>query len=431
MINHCTVFSLNARRMQTENRIDFIHLRMTLYQPRVPTIARFLFLFLALIASPINGKVQGQLPPQDAVTRSGFAHFYSLEYDQAIQDFQKVADAHPDDPNAWNHLLEAVLFQQLYEYDALDTGLYTHESFITSKQIFLPAPVKLRIKDLTDKALELSERRLKSNPNDVQALYTRGATKGLRATYLTLVEHAWFSALRNALAARHDHEEVLRLKPDFVDAKTIVGAHNYVVGSLSTPMKVMAGATGIHGDKNKGLSYLFEVAKAGSEGSADARVALSLFLRREQRYKEAIQVAHSLVQDHPRNFLFAMEEANLMKDAGQGPVAVTAFRVLLDGCKQGKYPNAHVEMGQFAFADALRGQNQYQEAVQAYQTAGNSNSKNKELRQRALLAAGEVSDLMNRRDEALKQYRTAIALDSSSNEADTARKRLNKPYQGH
>ena len=120
-----------------------------------------------------------------------------------------------------------------------------------------------------------------------------------------------------------------------------------------------------------------------------------------------------------------------MKDAGQGPVAVTAFRVLLDGCKQGKYPNAHVEMGQFAFADALRGQNQYQEAVQAYQAAGNSNSKNKELRQRALLAAGEVSDLMNRRDEALKQYRTAIALDSSSEEAATARKRLNKPYQGH
>ena len=51
--------------------------------------------------------------------------------------------------------------------------------------------------------------------------------------------------------------------------------------------------------------------------------------------------------------------------------------------------------------------------------------------QRALLSAGEVSDLMNHREEALKQYRAAIALDSSSNEADTARKRLNKPYQGH
>ncbi len=431
MINHWDIFALLRPAHTAENQINCLHWSMKPHQLSRPAFTPVVFLFLALVAWPINGKTQGQPPAQDALTRSGFDHFYSLEYDQAIQDFQKVADAHPDDPNAWNHLLEAVLYQQLYEYDALDTSLYTHESFISSKQIFLPEPVKQQIKDLTDKALDLSEKRLKANPNDVQALYTRGATKGLRATYLTLVEHAWFSALRNALAARHDHEEVLRLKPDFVDAKTIVGAHNYVVGSLSTPMKIMAGVTGIHGDKNKGLSYLFEVAKAGGEGSSDARVALSLFLRREQRYKEAIQVAHSLVQDHPRNFLFAMEEANLMKDAGQGPVAVTAFRVLLERCKQGKYPNAHIEMGAYAYADALRGQNQLPEAVQAYQAAGNSNSKNKELRQRALLSAGEVSDLINHRDEALKQYRAAIALDSSSNEADTARKRLNKPYQGH
>ena len=404
---------------------------MTRYRPGCPNLVRLVFLIFAFITSAISGTLQGQLPAQDAVTRSGFNHFYTLEYDQAIQDFQKVADAHPDDPSAWNHLLEALLFQQLYEYDALDTSLYTHEHFITSKQIFLPAQVKQRIKDLTDKAQDLSERRLKTNPNDAQALYTRGATKGLRATYLTLVEHAWFSALRNALAARHDHEEVLRLNPNFVDAKTVVGAHNYVVGSLSTPMKIMIGVAGIHGDKNKGLSYLFEVAKAGGESSADARVALSLFLRREQRYKEAIQVAHSLVQDHPRNFLFALEEANLMKDAGLGPVAVAAFRLLLDGCKKGKYPNAHVELGEFAFAEALRGQNQLQEAVQAYEAAGNGNSKNKELRQRALLAAGEVSDMMNRREEALKNYRATIALDASSNEGDEAHKYLNKPYQGH
>lgn len=404
---------------------------MTRYQPGCTTLVRLAFLVFAFIPGLISGTAQGQLPPQDAVTRSGYDHFYNLEYDQAIQDFQKVADAHPDDPSAWNHLLEAVLFQQLYDYDALDTSLYTHESFITSKQIFLPEPVKQRIKNLIDKALELSEKRLKANPNDIQTLYTRGATKGLRATYLTLVEHAWFSALRSALSARHDHEEVLRLNPNFIDAKTLVGAHNYVIGSLSTPMKILVGATGIHGDKNKGLNYLFEVAKSNGESSADARVALSLFLRREQRYNEAIQVAHSLVQDHPRNFLFAMEEANLMKDAGKGLVAVTAFRVLLDNCKKGKYPNAHVEMAEFAFGDALRGQNQWPEAVQAYEAAGNGNSKNKELRQRALLAAGEVYDQMNRREDALKQYRAAIALDPSSEQGETASKRLKKPYQGN
>jgi hypothetical protein len=53
------------------------------------------------------------------------------------------------------------------------------------------------------------------------------------------------------------------------------------------------------------------------------------------------------------------------------------------------------------------------------------------LHQRALLAAGEVSDLLSKRDDALAEYRAAISLDSSTEEAETARKHLNRPYRGH
>jgi len=47
------------------------------------------------------------------------------------------------------------------------------------------------------------------------------------------------------------------------------------------------------------------------------------------------------------------------------------------------------------------------------------------------VAAGEVSDLLTKRDDAVKEYRAAIALDGSSPEADLARKYLNKPYREH
>src|SRR5207244_7689230 len=90
------------------------------------------------------------------------------------------------------------------------------------------------------RALALEEKRLKTNPNDVDALYARGVTRGLFATYTALVERAWFSALRNAVGARHDHERVLELAPQDVQAKLIVGAHNYVIGSLPWGVKVGA-----------------------------------------------------------------------------------------------------------------------------------------------------------------------------------------------
>src|SRR2546423_11432334 len=77
----------------------------------------------------------------DTLTQSGFEHFYNLEYDQAIQDFHKAMEAKPDDPKGVNHLLDAVLFSQLYKHDALDTSLYTQQSFLSSKQINLDPKV--------------------------------------------------------------------------------------------------------------------------------------------------------------------------------------------------------------------------------------------------------------------------------------------------
>ncbi|HLJ90533.1 MAG TPA: tetratricopeptide repeat protein [Candidatus Angelobacter sp.] len=393
-----------------------------------------LILVTALAFFCVNPALAGDTPAKpsdfDALSRSGHDHFYNLEYDEAIDAFQKAAEVRPDDPTAANHLLEAVLFKVLYEYDALDTSLYTQERFLSGRKVPVDNDVRQRIKDLSAKALELSEKKLRSAPKDTKALYARGVTRGLISTYDGLVEHAWFSALRAALAARGDHEQVLKLQPDFSDAKTIVGAHNYVIGSLPLPIKIMAGATGIRGDKKKGLDYLFQAGSEGSESGVDAKVTLALLLRREQRFDDAVKVVDTLVQAHPRNFLFALEEANLMKDAGKGPAAVAAFRRLLDGCKEGRYPNAHVELGEYAFAEALRGQSQYAESLQAYELAGRGSSRNQELRQRALVGAGEVSDLLTRRDEALKEYRAAIALDGSTGEAETARRYLSRPYQG-
>jgi len=408
---------------------------MTPYRrPHTSIPGHMFFLLIIVIAFGVTGAQAGspaEKPDFDALTRSGYRHFYSLEYDQAIRDFQTAWEARPDEPKALNHLLEAELFEELYRYNALDTRLYTKQRFLTSKQVPIAPAKRKRLFDLMRRAISASDKRLKANPDDVDALYSRGVTEGLRSTYLTIVEHSFWSALHNALEARNDHEEVLRRNKDFADAKTIVGAHEYVVGSLNTPTKVMAGIVGIHGDKNKGLRMLAEAAQGGGESNTDARVTLALFLRREERYQEAIDVVKTLIRDHPHNFLFALEEGNLLRDAGRGPESIASYRALLGGCKEGRYPNAHVEMAQFALAEALRGQNQREDALTAYQEAARTSDYDADLHQRALLGAAEVSDLLAQRQQALAQYRAAIALDSSTEEADTARRYLERPYRGH
>ncbi len=367
----------------------------------------------------------------DTLTRSGWNHFYSSEYDEALSDFEKVREARPDDANALNHVLDALIYRELYRYNALDTRLYSKQGFINSKQVPIDASIKQRIKELTDQSLALSDKRLKADPADVQALYSRGVTEGLRSSYQVIVEHAWFVALRNALAARHDHEQVLKLRPDWTDAKTIVGAHNFVVGSLTMPMKAMAGIAGIRGDKAKGLEMLAEAAKGGGETSADARIALALFLRREERFMDAVEVVRTLTRDHPRSFLFALEEANLLNAAGKTADAASVINRLLNDCNQGKYPYPHLELAYYAMGESQRGQGKMPEALQYFLKAAAATDNNTlDYRQRALLAAGQISDLLSKRQDAVNQYRAAVALDGSTEEAISARKYLAHPYTG-
>src|SRR5208283_206450 len=162
----------------------------------------------------------------------------------------------------------------------------------------------------------LEEQRLKANDKDVDALYARGVTRASFSIYTGLVERAWFSALRNAVGARRDHEQVLDIDPKYVDAKLVVGTHNYIMGSLPWSVKVAVALVGLSGTKEKGLEYLREVADSSGENSVDARVVLSLFLRREHRYDEARALMHDLGVRYPGNYLFPLEEANLLRAGG-------------------------------------------------------------------------------------------------------------------
>jgi len=367
--------------------------------------------------------------PNDANTRRGFEHFYNLEYDQAIQQFELAVKAHPDDPFAANHLLSGVLFRELYRIGALDTELYAKNGFLTSRQFPIDAKAKARIKELFDRSLQLSEARLRKNPNDVDALYARGVTRGLRATYIGLIDKAWFAALRSAVGARRDHERVLQLDPNYADAKMAVGIHNYVMGSISWPIKVAAVVVGLSGSKSRGIEYLYAAAQAGGETAVDSKVALSLFLRREERYPEALKLVGGLVADYPRNFLFALENANLLNAAGHGQVAIAMYRKLLADGKSGVFAESRLEMAEYGLGETLCGQGDYIGAAAAYDAVLGYPKVDPDLRQRATLAAGQMYDILKKREQAVRRYESVIASDGSSDHAQLARKYLKQPFR--
>lgn len=395
---------------------------------RLLTVCLLVFVVITLAVAD-NSAWAPMRSTNDPGTRKGFEDFYNLEYDKSIKEFETVMQAHPDDPFVVNHVLSAVIFKELYKIGALDSEAYATESFLNKKYLQpLDPKVHDRVNQLSTHAIELCDARLNTNPNDTNALYARGVAKGLRSTYMGMAEHAWFAALRNAIGARHDHERVLELDPKYIDAKMSVGIDLYVIGSLSWPVRVAGSVAGLSGNKQKGMAYLRDVAAHGSpEVSWDAKIALALFLRREQKYDEALQVVGGMYQAFPRNFLVATEYAHLLNAAGQGPQAVAAYKKVVAGCRSNAFTVCRMEIPAYGLGEAESGQRDFQGAAEAYELAANS-AIEPDFKQRATLKAGEMYDAMHKRDAALEKYKAVIAANSNTEMAEMARHYIKQAY---
>jgi tetratricopeptide (TPR) repeat protein len=375
------------------------------------------------IAAPIR-------PGNNALAARGFNELYNMDYAPAIRDLSELEREHPDDPFTSNYLLAAEVFQELNRIGALDTETYSSESFLTSKaRRALDMEAQKRIFDLIARIESLCDARLEKDHDDVDALYARGVARGFRATYMGMAEKSWIPAIRSALAARRDHERVLELDPAYVDAKMTVGIHNYIIGSLNWAGRAAVALVGVTGNRKKGLEYLREVSRSQGTSRNDAALALSLFLRREQRYPEALELVGRVSREYPRNFLLFIEYAHLLNAAGHGREAIAQYRLALEKGRQGKYSTFQPELAAWGLGISLRGQHEIEQAASAFDLVAKCSDADPALIGRAYVAAGEMYDTLGRREQAIARYRKAITSDQDGEYLAAARKHLRHPYQ--
>ena len=353
-------------------------------------------LVAARVSLAANLSTGSAFRPADPLNQAAFDHYYNLDYDAAILDFERILARHPNDPSAVNHLLSSIQVRELYRMGAMNTGEYANDSFIGQAHRPAEPAQKERIKQLVAQAERLEEEDLARDPKDADALYARGVTRGQFALYTALIERAWFSSLRNAVGARRDHERVLELDPHYTDAKLVVGAHNYVMGSLSFAVKMAVALAGLSGDKEKGLQYLADAYHANGETSVDAGVVLLVFLRREHRYDEAVEIARAIGPRFPRNYLLPLEEANLLRASGKNDEARAEdqYRRVWQNGREGKYGNLHYEIAAVELGDLLRSEKKYQAAAAAYELVSGVAGADPELLQKAKVGAVEMRKKM-------------------------------------
>lgn len=364
----------------------------------------------------------------------GFVYFYNLEYDQAIQWFREEVRENPERPEPYNHLAEAVLYKVQFRAGALETQLVSgNNPFLRRARAEITPGEKAEFFGSIDKVFAMTDAALAANPDDTEAMYSRGIAFGLRANYHFLVEKAWRDALRDATDARKLHNRVAELRPDFIDARFVQGAHDYLVSTLPFFYRLLGFMVGFRGDKDAGIRTLEEVARKGIRVRYDAKVLLCAIYRREDKAytRKAVPLLRELIAAFPRNHLFYLELVQLYSDLEEEANVVSVFqemdkRLASDPDFFHAMPPARFAFAKGTFQFWYR---YYPEALENMKVAV-AGAETMDLHTDVLahMRLGQIYDQLGQREEARKAYEAAIALAPESDVARESRGYLRNPY---
>jgi tetratricopeptide (TPR) repeat protein len=380
----------------------------------------FAFLAAALMAPSVSAGRPVQRPAapamnaaaeSSALRRQGLELGYNLDHEEALEAFRAAIAADPADPAPHRMMAATMWIQLLFQH-----GAVTAEDYLGQARSDLgrkpPSPeVTATFQRHIERALALSELRLRNNPADADAHYQIGAAHGFLTSYKATVEGRVLGGFRTARRAYTEHERVMELDPRRKDAGLIVGMYRYGVSTLSGPLRLLAGIAGFGGGRERGLRLVEDAAAHTSDNQTNAMFTLIVIYNREARYDDALRVIGELQRRYPRNRLLWLEAASTALRASRPADARRAIEEGRARFAQDRRPRAFGEAARWHYylGAALVGLRQVDAAGAALRAVLSTDGP-EWLRGRAHKELGKLGDLAGDRARAMAEYRLASNL---------------------
>jgi tetratricopeptide (TPR) repeat protein len=364
---------------------------------------------------------------------AAFRAAYNLDYDEAIARARAAVRLDPENPRTHRGLASIIWVSQVFRRGAVTVDYYLGS--ISTRNLTLPKPdpaLAEEFEGALERAIDLAERRLRRNPDDLTALMDVGSGYGVKASYVASVQGNLANAFRYARRAYDAMNTVLERDPARASAGTVVGTYRYLVASQPMFIRWFAYLAGFGGDKEKAIQIL-EAASHDPLSRVDAKTALVLIYSREGRHSEAMRLAHELSLELPRNRLFVLEEGSAAIRAGR---AGEAEAILTRGLAQFEADTRPKVLSEHAIWLYKRGL--------ARLNLNHPDDATVDLRQalsvgpapwvegRIHVALGKIADLAGRRPDAVAAYTRARLLCADSSDQlceDDARRYLKSPFK--
>lgn len=219
----------------------------------------------------------------------------SPDLKEPFEIFDQLIIERPDRPEGY--FLKASLYFSLY--------------MVESKQSIFDS-----LKTYSDKAIEISEKLLKADPDDKYYNFYLGAAYGNMGLFYLKTKSYW-SAYRKGKKGIKYLDKALKIDPDFGDAQLGKGIFLYYASVLSAYIKPLLFIVGMSGDKEKGLKNLLESVENSQLSRIEARDFLSkIYGEYEGKKNETMKMLKQLNENFPTNPYYLLNYAVYTYETG-------------------------------------------------------------------------------------------------------------------
>jgi tetratricopeptide (TPR) repeat protein len=353
----------------------------------------------------------------DQRVQHGIDEIYNFEFDKADADISEVIKLCPDHPVGY-------FFRAMIQWER-----------IISK--FDDESQDEKLYKLLDVVVDLCEKRLDENPEDVAAMFFKGGAVGFRGR-LRANRGKWLRAANDGMVALPLVRKAYELEPNNYDVLLGIGIYNYYAAVIPGryPFVKPAMIFFPSGDRKKGLEQLRQASLHAKYAQVEATYFLMQnYFTYEKDYTSALDLARKLHEKYPNNSMFYRYLGRCLVITGYLGEANDIFIDIINrytrqqlGYDMYDAREAYYYIGKFEF---LAGR--FDSALKnLYACDEISRKLDKEessgFMSLANLLVGMIYDAQGKRQDAIQQYKKVLAMKEYENSYQDAKKYLQQPY---
>lgn len=368
-------------------------------------------------AGTVPARAEIKLPPDVMEYATvGINGVYSLDFELAQENIEKVFSLYPDHPFA--HFGNAMIAWSRYEYE-----------FETSDD----KQRKVFEKTLDD-SIDGIKRWMKKYPDDPNAYMGIGALYGLRAMF-AMRNRSWVTAYFSGRKAINRLEKSLELDPTYYDAYFGLGIYNYFAGTLPSVIKILAAIVAIKGDPDLGVEQLnLSREKAMFTSDSSKLILIEVQNTRGSKYynpKKSLEYIRQLRAKYPDNPLMHYVELICLFETGDYDSVQKGGREFLSLIgKDPFYKDIYISRAYTAIGTSYMARGQWEEAREAFEEGQAALAKQEPSRWGVWneYRLGQVYDALGEREKAVAQYKKVLSFKDKWGFDEVAKQGVKNPW---